>query len=87
MLRTKIEKEWCEVRRPGRGKVEDWSWCVTFYDSHEWEDPLMDRHWYSTEAAAKMNAALFEDGKFKYGEHGEVVFDKIFEDVEVTEDE
>jgi len=87
MLRTTIEKEWGEVRRKGRGKVEDWSWCVTFYDTREWDDPLMDRHWMKTEEDAKFVSSMFEAGNFKYGEHGEVLIDHAFScDADVSEE-
>lgn len=88
MLRTTIEKEWAEVRRKGLGKVEDWTWCVTYYDTREWGDNLMDRHWMKTEEDAKMRAAMFESGNFKYGEYGQVLFDNAFghDDVDVSEE-
>lgn len=76
MLKATIEKEWGEVRRKGRGKVEDWSWGVAFHDSSR---AVTDFHWYITEADAKMVAALFETGDFHYGEYGEVVINNVFE--------
>jgi len=87
MLRTTIEKEWGEVRCKRRGKVEDWSWMVSFYDTREWDDPLVDRHWYKTEQDAKFVSAMFEAGNFKYGKYTEVLIDNAFcDDVEVGED-
>ena len=77
MFTTFIEKEWAEVRRPGRGKVEDWSWTVSFYD----DGLRIDERYYKTEADAKMVAALFEAGGFYYGAYGEVVIDEVFANV------
>lgn len=69
-----VEKEWAEVRRKGRGKVEDWSWTVTFYDNGE----NTDQHYINNEADAKMIAALFECGAFSIGELGELCFETAF---------
>jgi hypothetical protein len=77
MLTAIIKKEWAEVRRPGRGKVEDWSWTVIFYDGAL----RLDEHYYKTEADAKMVAALFEAGEFHHGAYGEVVIDEVFANV------
>lgn len=77
MRRATVEKEWAEVRRKGRGKVEDWSWTVTFYDN--WNDgDLADQHYINNEADAKMIAALFECGAYTVGELGELCFDTAF---------
>jgi len=77
MRTATVEKEWAEVRRKGRGKVEDWSWTVTFYEG-EWNDDLADRHYIKTEADAKLIAALFEEGAYTVGELGELCFDTAF---------
>lgn len=69
-----VEKEWAEVRRKGRGKVEDWSWRVDYLDRGVWKDA----HYINNEADAKMIAALFEDGAFTLGEYGQVCFDTAF---------
>lgn len=76
MRMATVEKEWGEVRRKGRGKVEDWSWTVTFYEGKmiDW----IDQHYINNEADAKMIAALFEDGTFTVGEFGELCFDTAF---------
>lgn len=71
---AEVEKEWAEVRRKGRGKVEDWSWTVGFYDG----DVNVDRHYINNEADAKMIAALFEAGEFTLSEYGGVCFDAAF---------
>ena len=80
MFLADIEKEWGEVYRKGRGKVEDWSWMVTFYDCWQAGVHVMDRHWYKTEADAKFAARLFETHKFLLGQHKEILFEKVFED-------
>ena len=72
-----VEKEWAEVRRKGRGKVEDWSWTVTFYEFRE-DWVRVDQHYINNEADAKMIAALFEDGAFTLGEYGQVCFNTAF---------
>ena len=69
-----VEKEWAEVRRKGRGKVEDWSWRVDYLDRGVWKDA----HYINNEADAKMIAALFEDGAFTLGEYGQVCFNTAF---------
>jgi hypothetical protein len=69
-----VEKEWAEVRRKGRGKVEDWSWTVTFYEGEE----KIDQHYINNEVDANMIAALFECGAYTVGEYGEVCFDTAF---------
>jgi hypothetical protein len=74
MLIAAVEKEWAEVRRKGRGKVEDWSWVVDFYDTFAW----LDRHYINNEADAKFIAALFEAGAFTRSEFGGVSFDTAF---------
>lgn len=71
-----VKKEWGEVRRAGRGKVEDWSWEVAFYNTPNFS--ALDRHWYKTEADATLVAALFESGDFHYDEYGGVVINKVF---------
>lgn len=86
ILTATVEKEWCEVWRKGRGKVEDWSWCVSYYDASMFEvdgtaDSTVDRKWMKCEADAKLNAALFEMGCFVYGTLSEVVIDNVFEDI------
>jgi hypothetical protein len=80
MLKAVVDKEWAEVRRDGRGKVEDWSWSVSFYDAPEQIDLnyYIDRHWYKEEVTATLVAALFEAGDFHYGEYGEIVINKVF---------
>lgn len=74
MRRAIVEKEWAEVRRKGRGKVEDWSWRVDYLDRGVWKDA----HYINNEADAKMIAALFEDGAFTLGEYGQVCFNTAF---------
>jgi hypothetical protein len=69
-----VEKEWCEVRRKGRGKVEDWSWRVDYLDRGVWKDA----HYINNEADAKMVASLFEAGAFTRTEFGGVSFDTAF---------
>ena len=69
-----VEKEWAEVRRKGRGKVEDWSWTVTFYE----DGTRIDQHYINNEADAKMTAVLFECGSHTVGEYGELCFDSAF---------
>jgi hypothetical protein len=69
-----VEKEWAEVRRKGRGKVEDWSWTVSFHDN-EW---ALDQHYINNEADAKMIASLFEASAFTTGEYGELCFETAF---------
>ena len=83
MLTATVEKEWGEVWRKGRGKVEDWSWCVSYYDASMFEvDNAADRKWMKCEADAKLDAAIFEMGCFEYGSYGEVVTDDVFEDID-----
>lgn len=74
-----VEKEWAEVRRKGFGKVEDWSWTVTFYEG-EWIEmnDYIDQHYINNEADAMMEAALFEAGAFTYSEYGGVEFIEAF---------
>ena len=74
MRTATVEKEWCEVRRKGRGKVEDWSWSINFFAIDEW----LDRHYINNEADAKMIAALFEAGAFTRTEFGGVTFENAF---------
>lgn len=74
MRAATVEKEWAEVRRKGRGKVEDWSWTVTFYE----DGTRIDQHYINNEADAKMIAALFECGAYTAGEYGELCFDTAF---------
>lgn len=74
MFIAEVEKEWAEVRRSGRGKVEDWSWTVNFFDTDTW----LDRHYINNEADAKMIAALFEAGAFTRTEFGGVTFETAF---------
>lgn len=76
-----IEKEWAEVRRKGRGKVEDWSWTVDFFENEKdiRTHYNMDRHYINNEHDAKMIAALFEAGVFEITEFGGVSFEKAFE--------
>jgi hypothetical protein len=69
-----VEKEWAEVRRKGRGKVEDWSWTVTLYE----DDELIDRLYINNESDAKMIAALFEAGEYTVGELCELCFETAF---------
>jgi hypothetical protein len=76
MFKAILRKEWGEVRRSGRGKVEDWSWEVAFYETPHF--PALDRHCYKTEAEAKLVATLFESGDFHLGQYGEVVINKVF---------
>ena len=76
MFKAILKKEWGEVRRAGRGKVEDWSWEVAFYETPYF--PALDRHWYKTESEAKLVAALFESGDFHLGQYGEVVINEVF---------
>lgn len=71
-----VEKEWAEVRRKGRGKVEDWSWTVTFYK----DGTRIDQHYINNETDAKFIALLFEDDAFNYTEYGGVTFGCSFED-------
>lgn len=80
-----IEKEWAEVSRKGRGKVEDWSWTVTFYEDviyptwTGWTDRnFVDRHYIKNENDAMFIASLFEAGEFTRTEHGGVQFDAVF---------
>ena len=74
MRAATVEKEWAEVRRKGRGKVEDWSWTVTFYE----DGTRIDQHYINNEADAKMTAVLFECGAHTVGEYGELCFDSAF---------
>jgi len=74
MWLAEVEKEWAEVRRKGRGKVEDWSWTVNFFDVDVW----LDRHFINNEADAKMIASLFEAGFFTRDGFGGVTFDNAF---------
>lgn len=71
-----VEKEWAEVRRKGRGKVEDWSWTVTFYE----DGTRIDQHYINNETDAKLIAALFEADAFNYTEYGGITFSRSFED-------
>lgn len=71
-----VEKEWSEVRRKGRGKVEDWSWTVTFYDDGE----KIDQHYINNETDAKFIALLFESGAVERTEYCGVEFDRAFAD-------
>lgn len=71
-----VEKEWAEVRRKGRGKVEDWSWTVTFYDN----DNKIDEHYINNEADAKLIALLFEADAFNYTEYGGLTLEHSFKD-------
>lgn len=73
-LTATVEKEWAEVRRKGRGKVEDWSWTVSFF-----ADRMIDQHYINNEPDAKLQAILFETGNFTIGEYNEVQFTKAFE--------
>lgn len=75
MLTSVVEKEWAEVRRKGRGKVEDWSWTVTFLEN----GAKIDQHYINNETDAMMVSALFEAGAFALGVYGEVYFDSAFE--------
>ena len=68
MLKATVVREWAEVRRPGRGKVEDWSWTVTFRKNGQ----FIDEHYYSTAKVAKAAAHLFEIGRYSVGEYGGV---------------
>ena len=70
------EIEWAEVRGNGRGKSEDWSWTVTFYEGEmiDW----IDRHYINNAATANLIAGLFEEGAFTLGEYGQVCFDIAF---------
>jgi hypothetical protein len=68
-----VEKEWGEVRRNG-AKVEDWSWTVTFVEN----DAQIDQHYINNEVAAKLIAALFEEGAFTRTEFGGVCFYNAF---------
>jgi hypothetical protein len=79
MRMATVEKEWAEVRRKGQGKVEDWSWTVTFYEG-EWIEmnDWIDRHYINNEADAEMIATLFECGAYSVGEFGELCFDDAF---------
>lgn len=73
MRTAMVSKEWCEVLRAGRGKVEDWSWEVTFLS----DGVVADRHFYKTEALARDAANLFEGGKYRESEFGGIEFDKV----------
>jgi hypothetical protein len=68
MLKATVVREWAEVRRVGRGKVEDWSWTVTFRKNGQ----FIDEHYYSTAKVAKAAAHLFEIGRYSVGEYGGV---------------
>jgi sensor domain CHASE-containing protein len=74
MRTTLVQKEWCEVRRKGRGKIEDWSWRVDYYDDGAWKDA----HYINNEADAMLRSALFVDGAFTIAQYGEVRFDSAF---------
>jgi len=74
MLSAIVEKEWCEVYRKGRGKVEDWSWRVDYIDRGFWQDA----HYINNEADARMCAALFEAGAGIHSEYGGVCLRKAF---------
>lgn len=78
MLNATVEKEWAEVRRPGRGKVEDWTYVVTYSDGSY----VLDVHCYREEADAKMRAALFEMGEYHLGNYDSVIINNVFEDME-----
>jgi hypothetical protein len=75
-----IEKTWGECRRPGRGKVEDYSWEVSFCEGF----PLvvLDRHCYNNEELALTRSRLFELGKYTLGEHKEIKFEDEEECIE-----
>lgn len=73
-----IEKEWAEVRRKGRGKVEDWSWAVTLCIN----GMVDDVHYIKTEADAKWLAALYEAGEFTRGQYDSISFENSFKDME-----
>jgi hypothetical protein len=51
-----VEKEWAEVWRDGRGKVEDWSWTVTCYEN----DTVVNQLYINNEALANQIAKSFE---------------------------
>ncbi len=74
MRTTIVEKEWAEVRRKGRGKVEDWSWTVTFVENTQ----HIDQHYINNEADAEMIASLFEAGAFTRTKFGGVEFNTAF---------
>ena len=77
-----IEKEWAEVRRPGRGKVEDWTYCVTMCINGMVDDVC----WLKTEADAKMLAIMYELGEFTRGEYDAIESKAVFEDMENVDD-
>jgi hypothetical protein len=74
MRTATVEKEWAEVRRPGRGKVEDWSWTVTYF----YHGMMADRHYIKTEADAKFCVALYEAGEFDWTDYDGVEFGEVF---------
>jgi len=67
-----IEKTWGECYRPGRGKVEDYGWEVSFCET----SPLvvLDRQCYNNEQTALINAKKFENGEYTIGEYNEIQF-------------
>ena len=74
MRTATVEKEWAEVRRKGRGKVEDWSWTVTFVENTQ----RIDQHYINNESDAEMIASLFEAGAFDRTKFGGVEFNTAF---------
>jgi hypothetical protein len=74
MRTATVEKEWAEVRRKGRGKVEDWSWTVTFVENTQ----RIDQHYINNESDAEMIASLFEAGAFTRTKFGGVEFNTAF---------
>lgn len=76
MRTATVEKEWAEVRRKGRGKVEDWSWTVTFYEDGE----SIDQHYINNETDARFIALLYESGTVEQTGYCGVEFDNVFAD-------
>jgi hypothetical protein len=74
MRSATVEKEWAEVRRKGCGKVEDWSWTVTFVENTQ----RIDQHYINNESDAEMIASLFEAGAFTRTKFGGVEFNTAF---------
>jgi hypothetical protein len=74
MRTATVEKEWAEVRRKGRGKVEDWSWTVTLVENTQ----RIDQHYINNESDAEMIASLFEAGAFTRTKFGGVEFNTAF---------
>lgn len=74
MRTATVEKEWAEVRRKGRGKVEDWSWTVTFVENTK----RIDQHYINNEVDAEMISSLFEAGAFTRTKFGGVEFNTAF---------